>query len=96
MKLNAYAIYDMAAVAYMRPFFLQTDAQAERMFTDLAIDADHPVGQHPGDYSLIRIGSFNDSNGQFEDASNETVCTGLEAVARSRAIEPTSNYGGTA
>ena len=77
-------MYDMAAVAYTRPFFLQSDGQALRMFTDIATDAEHEVGKHPEDYSLIRIGIYDDQSGQLVDQSNETLATALEVVASSR------------
>ena len=32
MRLNVYSVYDVAAGAYARPFFLQSDAAAIRVF----------------------------------------------------------------
>ena len=55
MRLNVYTIFDSAAGAYMRPFFMQSDGQALRSFTDIATDKDHEIGKHPEDYSLYRI-----------------------------------------
>ena len=54
MKLNAYTVFDKAAGAYTRPFFMQSDAQAIRAFGDDAVRADSPVAAHPEDYSLAR------------------------------------------
>lgn len=66
MRLNIYAIYDKAVNAYMRPFFLQADGQAMRAFGDMANDKDHDIGRHPEDFSLFRIGSFDDNSGEIE------------------------------
>ena len=90
MKLNVYTIYDSAAAVYMRPFFLQADGQAMRMFTDIATDAEHDVGKHPEDYSLARIGTYDDSKGRLVPEEVEILATGLEVVASSRQIEPGS------
>ena len=87
MKLNVYSIYDTAAAAYMRPFYLQADAQAMRAFTDLATDADHQVGQHPEDYFLVRIGVFDDATGKLVPEDVESLATGLEVVAASRNLK---------
>ena len=90
MKLNVYSIFDVKTGAYMRPFFLQSDGQAMRMFGDLAIDADHDVGRHPEDYTLVRIGAFNDQKGALVPEMVESLVTGLECVAQSQKIAPGS------
>jgi hypothetical protein len=86
MNLNIYSIYDTATAAYMRPFYMQSDAAAVRSFSDLAVSADHEIANHPGDYSLVRIGVWNDSNGQTTPEDPSTLITGLEAVAASRQV----------
>mgnify|MGYP000326738420 CR=1 FL=1 len=88
MKLNIYSIYDTAAAAYMRPFFLQSDAQAKRAFSDIATDAEHAVGQHPEDYFLVRIGVFDDATGKLVPEDVESLATGLEMVAAARNVDP--------
>lgn len=84
MKLNAYTIFDVASGTYMRPFFSQADGQAMRGFKDIACDAEHEVGRHPEDYTLFRIGSFNDNTGKMEGDQIEKLMTGLEAIAQDR------------
>lgn len=84
MKLNAYTIYDVASGAYMRPFFSQADGQAIRGFKDIATDADHEVGKHPEDYTLYRVGSWNDNTGKLEGEDLEKLATGLEMVSQDR------------
>jgi len=86
MKLNAYTIYDTASGTYMRPFFSQADGQAVRGFKDIATDADHEVGKHPEDYTLYRVGAFNDTTGKLEGEELEKLTTGLECVAAGRQI----------
>jgi len=86
VKLNAYTIYDVASGVYMRPFFSQADGQAVRGFKDIALDADHEVGKHPEDYTLYRVGSFNDTTGKMEGEQLEKLTTGLECVASAREV----------
>ena len=88
MILNVYAIFDAATAAYMRPFFLQSDGQAVRVFSDIAMDGGHEVGKHPEDYSLVRCGTWNDQKCEFTQEQVETLITGQEAVARARKINP--------
>lgn len=87
MKLNAYTIYDVASGVYMRPFFSQADGQAVRGFKDIALDADHEVGKHPEDYTLYRIGTFNDTTGKMTGEDLEKLATGLEMVHSSRQVD---------
>lgn len=84
MKLNAYTIYDVASGVYMRPFFSQADGQALRGFKDIATDADHEIGKHPEDYTLFRIGTFNDTTGKMAGEELEKLATGLEMVSQDR------------
>jgi len=86
MKLNAYTIYDVASGVYMRPFFSQADGQAIRGFKDIACDADHEIGKHPEDYTLYRIGAFNDTTGKMEGEELEKLATALEMVSSSRQV----------
>lgn len=85
MKMFIYSIYDTASAAYMRPFFQQSDGQALRSFSDIANDPNHDIGRHPEDYTLVRIGTFNDQTGKIDPENPESLITGLESVAAKRA-----------
>ena len=86
MKLNVYSIYDTASGTYMRPFFLQSDGQATRAFKDIATDAEHEIGKHPEDYSIHRIGIFDDQKGTLHHEDKECLATGLEMVSQARNV----------
>ena len=86
MKLNIYTIFDSATGAYMRPFFMQSDGQATRSFSDIA----HEIGKHPEDYTLHRIGIFDDAKGSITPEDKECIATALELIAVSRKVEPGS------
>lgn len=66
MKLQVYAIYDGVAGAFMTPFFMQTDGQAIRAFSDNLNSEDSMLAQHPADFVLYNIGEFDDSTGEIE------------------------------
>lgn len=67
MILTVVAIYDLAADAYMRPWFAQTPALAMRAFMDEAKRAaeDNPLYKHPDDHALYELGTWDDSTGKF-------------------------------
>ena len=87
MKLNIYSIYDTASGLYSRPFFTQSDGEASRSFGDLVTDKTHPVGMHPEDYTLFRLGVFDDVKGSFHNEENQSLMTGLETVANERRVK---------
>lgn len=103
IKKNLYAIIDTASGVYDGPFKGLSDGQMIRTFTDIAVDPEHPVGKHPEDFSLIKVGTWNEGTGELEDLQNMTMITGLEAVAESRKVKSGSlvefdkdvSFGGT-
>ena len=87
MIKSLYAVIDTASGVYDGPIPGVSDAHMKRSFCDMAVNAEHPIGQHPEDYSLIKVGSWNDGTGELVDTQNVTIITGLEAVALARKVD---------
>ncbi len=66
MLLRAFTVYDSKVDAYLRPFFLQTPAEAIRSFKDTVNDQQSTISKHPEDYTLFEIGTFDESTGVLE------------------------------
>lgn len=66
MLQNIYSIHDSKADAYLPPFFLHSDGMATRSFQDCITDQTHAFGKHPQDYTLFKIGTFNDKTSEIE------------------------------
>lgn len=64
MKLGMYSVKDKAADAFITPFFLPTDSMALREFAHCAKLPDHVFCRHAVDYSLYKLGEFEDSSGR--------------------------------
>lgn len=60
---NAYSVYDLKAETFSQPIFCPTDESAIRLFSDACRDPETPVGRHPEDYCLYRVGVWNADNG---------------------------------
>lgn len=73
MMLQAFAVYDEKAEAYMAPFFYPGAGLAIRAFQDATKDPDSPISKHPGDYKLYRVGYFDDNDGSFEAEANPVL-----------------------
>ena len=81
MMLKVYSIFDSAAGVYQRPFFCLADGEASRAFEDLAGDSEHPVGKHPGDYRLFRIGTYEDVDGVIVGSAPVSIVGAHELVS---------------
>lgn len=75
-----FSVYDVASGTFQRPFVALKKGEAIRSFVDICADKSHPLGQHPEDYTLFELGSFNDQSGEIIDVVNAKVITGLEAA----------------
>lgn len=77
-----YTVYDQKSEAYLQPFFMDTDGQATRAFSDLINDPQHEFGKHSEDYTLFNIGTYDESTAQI-------VC-GLSPISLGKGLEFTS------
>lgn len=68
MQLSIYSIFDSAASAFSTPFFMQNDGLALRAFMDNVNrkDEESALTKHPDQFTLFRLGKFEDKTGKFE------------------------------
>lgn len=66
MKLLAFTVFDSAAEAYLQPFFARSEGEAIRSFSTAASSEDHMFAKHAADYTLFKIGTFDDATGLLE------------------------------
>lgn len=65
MNALAFSIYDMKTGVFGTPFFALHIAQAVRSVADVGQDLGTTIGRHPEDYTLYRVGRFDDQTGMF-------------------------------
>ncbi len=65
MLLTIYSVWDSKADAYIQPFFASNDAVAIRMFQTAAHNTDHDFHLHAEDYTLFRLGTFDQLKGDL-------------------------------
>lgn len=65
------AVRDRALDAFMRPFFMQSIGQAVRAFADEINrnDKDNPLAQHPDDYDLYLLATWDEDTGAFKQTA---------------------------
>lgn len=86
MHIKAYSIHDVCADAYGTPFFAMSDPVAARSFLALSDDPQSTLYQAPSDYTLYRIGYFDDSTGTI--MSEPTPVFVVRASAKSTRVDP--------
>jgi hypothetical protein len=79
MKLNVYSIFDSAAKAYTNPFFMHNDGLAIRAFSDnVNSEQENNIAKHPDQFTLFRIGEFDDASGEIKTDIVKSLGTGLQ------------------
>lgn len=63
MLTKIYVIHDVVSDAFMSPFYSPQDGSAVRAVVTQLRDPNSMLAQHPADYSLYRIGEFDDQLG---------------------------------
>lgn len=78
MKHRIYTIRDSKTETYSQPFVQMTDGQATRTVADMVNNPEHPIGKHPEDYVLFRIGTFEDNEGKIETEDSVSVANAID------------------
>lgn len=72
---NIYTVYDKASETHIAPFAMNTDRDAIEGFRLVTNEKDTPYNKFPADYTLIKIGSFDDRTGNLKLLDhNELAC----------------------
>jgi hypothetical protein len=79
MKKPMFAVFDNVAKMYLTPFLETTDGTAVRAIQD-AMKGDHPFAKHPQDFTLSRLGTYDESNGTLNQ-DNKADIIELSALA---------------
>ena len=79
MTYYTFSIYDTKAQNYHVPYFLKNEAIAIRQFGDMVNDPDTTINKHPEDYTLFKLGSWDDQNSKFtQEKTPKALGTGVE------------------
>lgn len=81
MLLKIYTLHDNKAEVYLQPFYARANGEAIRTFQMLCQDKNHQVGQSPGDFTLLRIGMFDQEKGLVAGLDkHENLGNGLDYI----------------
>lgn len=77
-----YAVRDAAIEAYGAPMFMVARGEAIRGFGDEALREGSPINNHPADYELYYLGTYDENKGLFITCEPERVARGLDYINR--------------
>lgn len=92
MTLILFAVFDMAAGAFLPPFHAATLELGIRAFRQAANDASHPFCQYSSEYSLFALGEFDQKSGELEVYS-EKKSLGVAVQYVDRTVGPEVSDG---
>lgn len=78
MKLIAFSVFDSKAAIFGQPFFAMNEGSAIRDFGDGVNDSSSKNNMwhnHPEDFSLFRIGVFENLTGEFKSEIPKNLIT---------------------
>ena len=90
-----FTVYDTKAEIFLPPFFVPTVGIATRAFSDAINNEDHQFGKHPHDYTLFRLGYFDDSNAEMVNNDKISLGNGVEFVHQTPSNERSEPPYGT-
>ena len=81
MKVSLYAVFDRCSGVYDGPIPGRADAETIRNFKFMCENPESKMSQSPEDYTLFKVGTWNDGTGEVEDVVPEKLINGAEAVS---------------
>lgn len=79
MDIKLYAVLDTKTQRFMVPWYLHSDVEATRHFTNLVNQDNSQISLNPNDYELYALGVWNDETG-------ETVPINIHVVSASACV----------
>jgi hypothetical protein len=93
MRYGLFAVYDAQVKTFMRPFYGRTVGEAERTFGDAVRNPESDWAKHPQDYSLFKLGEFDDESGLLvSEVAPVQCCLALQFAPIENLSNPTVVY----
>lgn len=68
MVVKMYSLLDGKGKVYSKPFYANNDGEALRSFAEAVNNKDLVCGKYPEDFSLFRVGEWDDNTGMLSPA----------------------------
>lgn len=76
--MNIYTVKDLASETFLKPFPMLTDRDAKDGFAHVINEPKTPYYEHPQDYILMSLGSFDERTGVLSVSDPKTVVRAVD------------------
>lgn len=76
--MNVYTVCDTKAEAYLSPFVMRTDYEAQRAFEDSVNKPGTLIYDHPEDFCLFKIGTYSSTTGMITGGEHKSLGCGAD------------------
>lgn len=83
-----YTVLDSESKTHIAPFAMKTNRDAIEGFRLVANDEKTDYNKFPNDYSLIKIGSFDERQGTLESQAPEKLICAADLISKIRTEQP--------
>lgn len=80
MEMKMYSFLDEKAKLFSRPFYANHDGEALRSFSAVVADKESMPGKFPADFTLWRIGVWNDNTGVIKSDKPEYLAKAVDFI----------------
>lgn len=80
MIMRMYALLDEKSKLYGKPFYAHQDGEALRSFGDVVNDKNTAPGKFPADFTLWKIGEWDDNTGIIKSSKPSYLAKALDFV----------------
>lgn len=88
MKFHCYSLLDQALNTFSYPFPAATDNEARRIVRLAAQDALTTLHKSPDDFTLYKIGVFNNDTGEFKSFSLPVQLDRVTSLISNNEVQP--------
>ena len=81
-KLGMYSVFDSKAEQFTPPFSAGNDALAVRVFSGACSEPTHDFHRHAEDFTLFKVGEFDQEKGVIVPCSPESIVTAIVVVSQ--------------
>lgn len=76
--MNVYSVHDNKAGYYMNPTVARSNPEAMRSFSDAVKHPESLFNKHPKDFTLVRIGKWDDEKGVIIPDEPDILANGAD------------------
>lgn len=88
MEYHSYSLLDQVLNTFSYPFPATNDNEARRHVRLAALDAQTTIHKSPADFSLYKIGVFDNDTGVFSTLSTPLLLDRVTSLLQSNEVQP--------